>query len=247
MSKLADVIWLNTSPSLGCFSQPLLQYLSQTVTVQEWKYCWNKYKAGCLDTAVLALHDHLKSHDKKLHLIGHGTAGLLGLLYTCRYPNTVKSLTLLAVGADSAVNWQAHYYDHRPFKTRSSILNAMVYNLFGYHDERTVKKLEGILEQDLDYTLSPHSLFKKVSLRPTSVAVPFMVCGSFDDIIAPPDALRAWQPYFKESDRLSLCPGGKHFFHFFHPEFVARQMLDFWNCGDLQQKSKVARKSGLLT
>ncbi|MHC5733019.1 MAG: alpha/beta fold hydrolase, partial [Nostoc sp.] len=76
-----------------------------------------------------------------MHLIGHSTGGLLGLLYTRRYPEKVKSLTLLAVGADAALDWQAHYYTHRPFLSRQKILTTMVYNLFGYQNEDTVKRL----------------------------------------------------------------------------------------------------------
>jgi pimeloyl-ACP methyl ester carboxylesterase len=246
MSILADVLWLNTSPSLGCFSQPLLEYLSPTIRVQEWKYYQNEDKASCLDTAVLALHDYLKYENKKLHIVGHSTAGLLGLLYTCRYPERVESLTLLAVGVDSAVNWQAHYYEHRQFKSRSSVLNAMVYNLFGYQDKYTLKKLERILEQDLDYSLSPHSLYKKAYHRPTSVTVPLMICGSLDDIIAEPNTVRAWQPYLKQGDRLLLCAEGKHFFHFFHPEFIGTELLNFWHYDNLQGQSKVVCQNALL-
>lgn len=229
MSRLTDVLWLTTSPSLGCFNQPLLEYLSETVRVQEWKYYPNEDRAGCLDAAVSALYKYLKPQNKKIHLIGHSTGGLLGLLYTCKYPETVESLTLLAVGADAAVDWQATYYEHISFKSRASVLNNMVYNLFGYQDKDTIKKLEGILEQDLNHSLSPHSLYKKLSLRPTSVQVPLNIFGSLDDVIVEPDMVRTWQPYLKQSDRFVLCPEGKHFFHFFYPKFVGAQVLNFWH------------------
>ena len=236
MSILADALWLNASPSLGCFNQPLLEYLSQTLRVEQWEYCPNEDKAGCLDATVSALYNYLKHKNKKLHIIGHSTGGLLGLLYTCKYPETVESLTLLAVGADSAVDWQATYYEHIQFKNRASVLNAMVYNLFGYQDKDTIQKLEGILEQDLNYSLSPHSLYKKVSLRPTSIKVPLMIYGSLDDVIVEPDMVRAWEPYLKQSDRFVLCPEGKHFFHFFHPEFVGTQVLSFWHHNNSQRQ-----------
>lgn len=236
MSTLTDVLWLTTSPSLGCFNQPLLEYLAPRVRVQEWKCYPNEDGTGCLDAAVSALHDYLLCQNKKLHLIGHSTAGFLALLYTCKYPENVESLTLLAVGADAAVDWQASYYEHIPFRSRASILNSMVYNLFGYQDKYTTKKLEGVLEQDLNNSLSPHSLYKKVSLRPTCVKVPLMVYGSLDDTIVEPDMVRAWQPYLKQSDRFVLCPQGKHFFHFFHPELVGAQVLNFWHHHDSQQQ-----------
>lgn len=233
MSQLADAVWLNASPSLQCFNQPLIDYLSQKMTVQQYLFCQNQDEASCLDTAVLALYDYIQSFNRAFHLIGHGTAGLIGLLYSCRYPQTVQSLTLLAVGADAAVNWRGVYYEHCPYKSRVKILNALVYNLFGYQDKCTVKMLERIFEQDLDYSLCPHSIYKKLSLRPSRIAVPLMVCGSLDDVIVDNNALQAWQPYLKPEDRLWLCSQGKHFFHFFQPESVGTQVLNFWN--SLQQ------------
>ncbi|WP_341768598.1 hypothetical protein, partial [Escherichia coli] len=135
---------------------------------------------------------------------------------------------LLAVGVDAAVDWQAHYYTHLPFLCRQKTLSAMVDNLFGYQDQRTVKHLTSILEQDLNCSLSPHSLFQRVSMTPCEVPVPLMVCGSLDDIVVEPDALRGWQTWLNPSDRLWLCPEGRHFFHFFHFQLVAEQLLNYW-------------------
>lgn len=228
MSKLPDVLWLNTSSSLQCFDQPLLRHLSLQVKVAQWEYSQTQDEASCLDVGVFLLHDYLKSCDRPLHLIGHSTGGLLGLLYARQYPERVKSLTLLAVGSNAAINWQAQYYAHLQLLSRQKILTSMVYNLFGYHHENTVKRLARILEQDLDCSLSPHSLLRIHSLPPGGVSVPLMVCGSNDDIVVGNDALQGWRPYLKECDRLWLCPQGRHFFHYFYPRKVGRQILKFW-------------------
>ncbi|MBW4594361.1 MAG: alpha/beta hydrolase [Brasilonema angustatum HA4187-MV1] len=236
MSKQPEAIWLNTSPSLLCFAQPLLRELSRSVTIAQWEYTQTKDEPSSLDVAILLLDEYLQSIKQPVHLIGHSTGGLLGLLYTRRYPEKVKSLTLLAVGADAAVDWQAHYYSHRPSLTREKILNAMVYNLFGYQNEHAVKRLEKILERDLDCSLSPHSLFKRQSLVPCPVPAPLMVCGSTNDIIVEPDALQGWRPFLMKGDRYWECQKGRHFFHFFQPTLVAEQILDFWQ--SLYQISK---------
>jgi pimeloyl-ACP methyl ester carboxylesterase len=228
MSKQPDAIWLNTSSSFMCFAQPLLRELSNHVSVARWEYIQTQDEASSLDVAIQLLHSYLQSSKQPLHLIGHSTGGLLGLLYTRQYPEKVKSLTLLAVGADAAVDWQAHYYSHCPYLSRQKILNAMAYNLFGYQNEQTIQRLERILEQDLDCSLSPHSLFKRVSIPACPVPVPLMVCGSTDDIIVEPEALQGWRPFLTDGDRYWECQRGRHFFHFFEPRLVAEQVLDFW-------------------
>lgn len=228
MSNLSDALWLSTSPSFKCFAGPLLCYLSQQLRIAQWEYCLSQDEGSSLDDAVLLLHDYLKSCKQPVHLIGHSTGGLLGLLYARRYPETVKSLTLLAVGVHATVDWQAHYYVHRQLLSRQKILTAMVYNLFGYHDERTIKALASILERDLDCSLSPHSLFQRLSLPPGGVPVPLMVCGSKDDIVVEPDDVQGWQPWLKEGDRLWSSMEGQHFFHFFKPQLVSEQILNFW-------------------
>ena len=131
----SEVIWLNTSPSLNCLAQPLIGHLAQRVAVTQWNYAIELDQASSLEDAILQLHSSLSLLRHPVHLVGHGTAGLLGLLFARQYSDKVKSLTLLAVGADAAIDWQAHYYMHRPFLSRQKLLSAMAYNLFGHQNE----------------------------------------------------------------------------------------------------------------
>ncbi|WP_071516604.1 alpha/beta hydrolase [Geitlerinema sp. PCC 9228] len=232
-----DLLWLNVSPSLQSLHQPLLRKLARYCTVAQWKYQQNPDEPSCLDIPVTLLHDYLKTSHRPVHLAGHGLAGLVGWLYAKRHPERVRSLTLLAVGANLAVDWQAHYYAQRQLLrcSRSLLLAQMAYHLFGSENRRQNKGLSQMLEWDLDNSPSPHSLLGHFSLSAEAIRVPLLVCGSEDDVAIDPSHLRQWQQFMKPSDRLWVSAAGRHFFHYFYPTDVTHQMLDFW-----QMASQVA-------
>lgn len=228
--NLPEAIWLNTSPSLQPFERPLMSYLSKQFTIARWEYIQDRDEASSLDVACTLLHDYLKSRPQPIHLIGHSTAGLLGLIYGRRHPERLKSLTLLGVGVHPAVDWQAHYYALRQLIpcNRQLVLQQMVKNIFGSQDSYTTKKLAKILEQDLSNSLSPHSIVERKSISPGGINAPLMICGSEDDSIVDLNAIQKWSNYLKEGDRLWQFSQGHHFFHYFYPRKVGRKITDFW-------------------
>lgn len=232
MSQLPDALWINVSLPLQRFDRPLLKALSQHSLIAQWEYAQTPDEPNSLETALVLLHDYLKHHNQPIHLLGHSTGGLLGLLYAHQHPERVQSLTLLSVGVNPAIDWQAHYYTQRRLLpcNQQAILRQMVYGLLGYPSQDTVKTLINLLEQDLYQSLSPHSLVRSMSLLPISVEIPLLVCGSVDDAVIDPNQLRGWQQYFHHStSRLWVCPGGRYFFHYFYPEQVSEQIVQFWS------------------
>ncbi|PSN10717.1 hypothetical protein C7293_27055 [filamentous cyanobacterium CCT1] len=229
LSTFPDAVWLNVSPSFERFDHKLLGSLARHVEVAHWAYRQTPEEPSSLDIAVTLLHDYLKGHNRPVHLLGHGTGGLVGLLYARQNPHRVKSLTLLAVGVNPMVDWQAHYYAQleRLPCSRQRVLTQMVYSLLGHQARPLVPGWVNVLEQDLLHSVSPHSLLKRVSLCPGSVAVPLLVCGGEDDFVVDPTQIQGWQPWLKAGDRIALCPG-RHFFHSVHPHQVASQILSFW-------------------
>lgn len=231
MSTFPDVLWLNVSPSFKYFDRPLLQTLSSHTAIAQWDYCQTPDAPNSFETALIGLHNDVKGFAHPIHLIGHSTSGLLGLLYAQRYPQHVKSLTLLSVGIEPAIDWQFRYYAERRILTcdRQRILLHMVCSLLGCQSRSTVKTMMNRLEQDLDQALSLHSLVKSVNLPSIHVNAPLLVCGSVDDTILDPNHLRSWSSSFRHyTSRLWICPGGRHFFHYFYPQQAAVEILNFW-------------------
>ena len=237
-------LWLNTSSSLRCFEQPLLNYLSKRVSIARWEYSQTQDEASSLDIAIELLHDYLQNTTHPVHLIGHSTSGLLGFLYARQYPEKIASLTLLAVGADVTIDWQVHYYTHLQALNRKKVLTTMAYNLFGCYDDRAIEGLVKILEKDLDNSLSPHSLWQRASLPHNGVSVPLMVCGSLDDPIVEAAELHKWQSWLKASDRFYLHPDGGHFFHFFQSQQIGKNILSFWQSLCLLNQMQVIVNKG---
>lgn len=235
MSNSFGVLWLNVSPSLKYFDQPLLRYLAGQIKIARSEYYQTLDEASSLEKAVTLLYDYIKERDRPVHLIGHGMGGVLGLIYARRYPKHIQSLALLAVASQSAATWHAHYYVQRQLLScsRQQVLAQTVRSLFGSQLPFPAKDLVRALARDLEKSLSPHSLFKLVNLPTGGVSMPLMVCGCKTDPVVDPSSLAGWLPLLKQEDYLWECPEGRHFFHFFHPQQVADQVLDFWQSTNL--------------
>ena len=231
MSMISNILWLNVSPSLRQFDQPLLHFISQKVAISEWQYLQTVDEPLSLEVALQLLDDYCQKCPGPVHLLGHSTSGLLALLYAQRYPEKVKSLTLLSVGVYAAVDWQAHYYAQFNLLPclRETILAQSVQNLFGDCCPPMKRKYLSILDQDLRTSLSPHNLYQQMRLFPKGVSVPFLVCGGQNDFVIDQNLLQGWQTYLKKGDRLWECPKGRYFFHYVYPQLVSEQIFDFWH------------------
>lgn len=225
-----DVLWLSASPSLQFFDRYELHYLNQSVPLQIWEYEQTEDEGCSLDVAVELLHHYLKFRDRPIHLIGHSTSGLIGLMYARRYPHKVSSLTLLAVGLPSAINWQAHYYTHLAAfpGSRKQVLTQMVSDMLGLQNQSLNQRFVPYFDDDLACSPSPHSLFGTTNLSDEGVEVPLLLCSSKTDFVVSPIMMRRWLKLLKKGDRLWECKDGRHFFHHFYPEEVGQEILNFW-------------------
>jgi pimeloyl-ACP methyl ester carboxylesterase len=230
MKTLPTALWINANPSFKYFNGRIIRYLSKQVPIACWEYSQHLDEAGSLNIALELLHDYLKSRSQPIDLIGHGTGGLLGLLYARKYPHRVKTLTLLGVGCPPAIDWQTHYYQMRKLLPCSQeiLLARMVRMMFGPQNQTNVINLVKVLKKDLVTAPTAHSLYQFDRVDSGGVSMPMMVIGSENDGIVDRPALNRWTDYLKADDVLWTNSLGHHFFHYFFPELTGRQIVKFW-------------------
>lgn len=230
MTYPSAALWLSVSPCLKRFDQRLLVHLAQKTQISCWDYAQTADEPCCLPIAVTLLHDYLKQCDRPVHLLGHGISGVVGLCYAQQYPQRVRSLTLISVGAHPAVSWHAHYYALRQLLPcrRDIILGQMARLLFGVQNTAAMNALVKLLQQDLDTQLTLHSLVQQTTLPTGGIEPPLLVCHGAHDVVVDSNTQVHWQNWLKTGDRLWQCPEGKHFFHYDYPQRVAQVIQDYW-------------------
>lgn len=239
ISPSSATVWINANPSFKYFDGRIIRYLSNQFPIAYWEYNQDLDEASSLDIALTLLYEYLKSRPGEINLIGHGTGGLLGLLYARKYPHRVKSLTLLGVSCAPAIDWQAHYYHMLKMLPCSQevLLERMAQMMFGHQSCSNTTSLVKILKKDLYTAPTKHSLFQIDLVRSGAASMPMMVCGSNNDGIIDPPSLKRWRNYLKKDDLLWTTPMGHHFFHYFFPELTGRQIIKFWK--GVEQKAKI--------
>ncbi|MEM1393501.1 MAG: alpha/beta hydrolase [Cyanobacteria bacterium P01_H01_bin.150] len=240
MSNYGEAIWVSGSPSLRGLSTPLINKLAEYTNISGWEYIQSIDEPACMDTAVELLHSYLKTKDAPINLIGHGIGGTISLMLARKYPEFVKSLTLLSVAAQPAKTWHVNYYQQRDIYTLSkteALLNTL-HNVFRNKYPCCLRNLIDNFYRDLENLPLMHSLLKLENLPLEGVSMPLMVCGGQIDMILGYPDFHAWKKYLKPEDTLWKCPQGGHFFHYFYPEIVTHQILHFWKLHQLERIGK---------
>lgn len=235
-----DALWLTLNPSLKRLDQCLISQLASRVKIARWEYLQELDEACCMEMAIAVLHEYLQQQEQPLHLLGHGINGVLGLIYAHRYPQNVRSLTLLSVSASLDITWHSHYYAMRELLpcSREMLLAHLVRMMFGQMCPPGTKAMATLLEQELDGGFAPHSLVNMTKVATGEVEVPIMVCYGRDDVVVDPNSRQQWKNSLKPTDRFWECPVGRHFFHFEARERVASQIYTYWH--DLARRPEFA-------
>ena len=231
MSSSCEALWVNTSASLQRFDQPLLKYLASHVGLAHWAYRQTPDEPSDLEVPVQLLHDYLREQDRPMHLVAHGTGGLVAFLFARQHPEYVRSVTLLSVGAQVSLDWIAHYYFHLKFLNcgRDQVFYQLITDLFGKQNPAGHQYLGRILRHALATSPSPHSMIQTATLAKGGLPVPLLACGGHDDVVVDPHEIEGWLGQMKGCDRIYHCPQGRHFFHSTHADLVGEQIIDFWH------------------
>ncbi len=270
MSISYDALWVSGSPSLRCLSMPLIKKLLRYTNISGWEYIQSIDEPACMDTAVKFLHCYLKTREIPIHLVGHGVGGTIALIFARQYPQFVKSLTLLSVAVQPANTWHVNYYQQRQIYSlsRAETLLNTIQNLFREEsicdsqkfkpyeikpqelDPRKLSlhkfspyKLINNFNQDLENLPLMHSLFNIEKLPLGGVSMPLMICGGQIDPILSYLELYKWKEWLKPEDIIWKCPQGSHFFHYFYPDLVSKEISKFW---ELQQNN-ISQKDAVQT
>ncbi|MDJ0694843.1 alpha/beta hydrolase [Mastigocoleus sp. MO_188.B34] len=235
MSIFCDAVWVSASPSLRCLSMPLIKRLLRYANISGWEYVQSKDEAACMDTAVELLHDYLQTRKSPVHLVGHGSGGAIALIFARQYPQFVKSLTLLSVATQPANTWHVNYYQQRQIYTltKAEALFNTIQNMFREEPICTLQKLNpqkliNQFDRDLENLPLKHSLFNIEKLPVGGVSMPLMICGGQVDPILSYLELYKWDEWLKPEDTVWKCPQGSHFFHYFYPDLVSKEISIFW-------------------
>lgn len=234
-------LWLSVNPSWQPFDREFLSHLGRHARVFSWDFRRERDEPHSLERAIASLHEVLQTYKRPMHLIGHGISGVVGLLYVRQYPEWVRSLSLLSVGANPALTWHAHYYSFRQLLPgdRASLLAEMAQQLFGSKLQTQAADFVELMSAELDSGFAPHSLAGQEEIDLGGIEPPLLVCCGANDPIVDRETRNEWLSYFKSGDRLWSCPRGTHFLHYDCPKRIAREIDFFWQQLPLKQLSVV--------
>jgi pimeloyl-ACP methyl ester carboxylesterase len=225
------LLWVNASPSLKYFDLPLLQLLNDDYCIERWEYQQSRDEACSLEEAVDLLVNYLKSVDRPVHLAGHGLSGVIAMMAADRVPDRVKTLTLLGVGNQPGLTWQAHYYLQRLMIPCSQVrvLAQFGKTLFGPNVPHSIQTVVQLLGKDLTDSPSPHSLYHTATLDPIKPKVPVIIFQGALDFVISPDVIKLWDEVIQPTDRIVSIAEGRHFFHYQFPQQVTTEIIRFWS------------------
>ena len=226
----SSVLWLDAQPSLYCFNRRLARLLSESRTVRQWSFQHDLDESCSVETIHNLLVESLNDLDEPPHLIAHGLSGSIACLFAQRYPNLIRSLTVLSVDTQSCNHWTNHYLTMRSQLpcSRSQILSHLASALLKTDHVHVNSALSQLLEKCLDSDFISGSVVGQQSIDSlTPPDVPMLILNGEYDFVVDSGSLHRWRSVLKSGDYVDLIPQGRHFFQFSHAALVVEKINAF--------------------
>ncbi len=227
-----SALFVGVSQGLQYLNLPLSRILSRHTTMACWDYHQELDDSCDLETPITLLYDYLKNRSESIHLIGHGIGGVISQIFAHRYPERIRTLTLLAVSPQPGLTWHTHYYIQRKLIPceRSKLLLHSAKTLAGRHlCQSQLQRLAAGLAMDLDSSPIPHSLLNITVLPEITLTVPTLIGLDTRDPVVDPTFQAMWSKSLRPIDAMWSISTGSHFFHYFSPQPLADQITAFWH------------------
>lgn len=226
----AEILWIDLQPTLHCLNKRVAQLLSQTAHVRRWSFQHDLDESCSIETIHQLLYETLEASLEPVHLIGHGISGTISCLFAEKYPDLVKSLTLLSVDTLSSNHWSSHYLQMRSRLpcARKSILIHLSSMLFPQISPQASHAFPSLLVKCLDSEFIQGSILGHAPLDNLCVSgVPTLVLNGSDDFVVDSNSEIRWSQILKPGDRYHSVHHGRHFFQFDQASKTAQAITDF--------------------
>ncbi|WP_114994346.1 alpha/beta fold hydrolase [Synechococcus sp. UW179A] len=224
------VLWIDLQPTLHCLNKRVAQLLSRSFAVQRWSFQHDLDESCSVQTVLELLRQTLVASSEPMHLVGHGISGTVACLFAEKYPDLVKSLTLLSVDTLSANHWSSHYLDMRSQlpTSRQAILSHLSSLLFSSNNSRSTEIVPCLLAKCLDTEFIQGSIVNQQTIKNLQTPeVPTLVLNGEFDFVVDINSHDRWSETLKSGDRYVCMKNGRHFFQFNQAQHAADLITAF--------------------
>ena len=224
------VLWIDLQPTLYCLNKRVAQLLSRAFVVQRWSFQHDLDESCSVSTVHDLLRQTLESSSEPFHLVGHGISGTVACLFAEKYPDLVKSLTLMSVDTLSANHWSSHYLEMRSQlpSSRQALLSHLSSLLFSSTNSRAVEVFPCLLAKCLDSEFIQGSIINQQQISNLNTPpMPSLVLNGEYDFVVDNNSHDRWSETLKSGDRYVCLKKGRHFFQFDQSQMVADLITSF--------------------
>ena len=226
----SKILWVDLQPSLYCLNKRVAQYLSRKRQVKRWSFQHDLDESCNEETVYDLLCETLQNDDNKYHIIGHGLSGTLACKFAQKYPQKLKSLTLLSVDTHTSNHWSSHYLKIRSQLpcSRTQVLSHLSSLLFHQSNARAAAAFPCLLAKCLDSEYIQGSVISQYTRDELIIpSIPVLIINGQHDFVVDENSRHRWVKKLKPGDCYQSINKGRHFFQFSHSQSTVQRINAF--------------------